>query len=52
MNLAKLLHVAEKWEGLFARLFIMVKTSIKEWIRLQLFVKKHMPGQILKLNSA
>jgi len=52
MNLAKLLQVAEKWKGFFDSLFKMVKTSIKEWIRLQLFGKELMPGHILKLYSA
>jgi transposase, IS5 family len=52
MNLTKLLQVAEKWKGFFAPLFKMVKTSIKEWIRLQLLGKELMPGQILKLYCA
>jgi hypothetical protein len=40
MNLAKLLQVAEKWQGSFALFFKMLKTAIKNLLSLESFDKK------------
>ncbi len=39
MNLAKLLQVAEKWQGYFALLYEKLKAAIKNLLRLDLFDK-------------